>query len=1063
MRLLTLPSHPYGTSLSQKGRLKKLMMSTESLLLRSVLAVVTCQCIAFGQDASIRWGNDGRLEYAADARGNRIPDFSHCGYLGAKQPIPHVAARVFVQPTGADDTRRLQAAIDFVAKLKLQPNGFRGAVLLAKGEFSIAGQLEMKTSGVVLRGQGATADGTTLKATGNDRRALIRIHGTRAASAQPSPNTEGLVLDEYVPVGARRLRVSSTHGLGVGDRVLIVHPSTRSWIEQVGGDALGWRPGTRDIRWERTITDSEGDTIELDVPLTMALEKRLAQAIVDRLSQSGHIKNLGVEDLALVSAHDGQGPQDEEHAWFGVTVQSARDAWVRRVKFRHFAGGAVMLDDQTSRASVVDCASFAPISEIGGYRRHTYFTQGQQCLFLRCWSEHGFHDFSVGHCSPGPNAFVNCYASQASGDSGPRESWAAGVLYDNVRIDGGDLMLTNRWNSPPKTGWSAVNCMLWQCQAANIRCDRPLIGNNWAFGIWANPAGNGTIANLSEFVRPISLVQQQLRERLGDRAAERVGPFLLNPIGATNPSIQGASDFVSQSNEPAPQLLDLIRDRWRTEKQPQPASLPNSSDVKQSTASPPSRRPLLTRPLTIDNGWLTVRGKLLTGGHFTPHWWRGYLQPEQALVLGPAITRFAPGRIGTGLTDDLVEVADDMARSRIVGYDHHYGLWYDRRRDDHLMVRRADGEVVPPFYEQPFARTGSGKAWDGLSRYDLTKFNPWYWNRLRKFAELAEQRGLVLFHHNYFQHNVLEAGAHWADSPWRPANNVNETGLPEPPPYIGDKRIFLAHKFYDISNASLRALHRNYVRQCLSNFAEQHNVIQLTSGEYTGPLSFMQFWLDTIVEWEKETSKNVIIGLSCTKDVQDAILSDPIRAPHVDVIDIRYWTYTEDDELYAPPGGKNLSPRQHLRRLKPATSSFASIARAVRECRTQFPQKAVTYYADLYCRSKRDGWAVLMGGGSLANIPALPDILSKAVVRMRPSDSLNLADGQWCLANGEDEFLIYSARPTSTQIRLPPGSDYESVAVNAASGQTGDFARVDNGRILIAQGPIVLWVRAISP
>ena len=47
---------------------------------------------------------------------------------------------------------------------------------------------------------------------------------------------------------------------------------------------------------------------------------------------------------------------------------------------------------------------------------------------------------------------------------------------------------------------------------------------------------------------------------------------------------------------------------------------------------------------------------------------------------------------------------------------------------------------------------------------------------------LGDECGLVLFHENYFQHNILEAGAHWADCPWRPANNVNDTGLPEPPP-----------------------------------------------------------------------------------------------------------------------------------------------------------------------------------------------------------------------------------------------------------------------------------------
>jgi hypothetical protein len=470
------------------------------------------------------------------------------------------------------------------------------------------------------------------------------------------------------------------------------------------------------------------------------------------------------------------------------------------------------------------------------------------------------------------------------------------------------------------------------------------------------------------------------------------------------------------------------------------------------------------RPLAIENGWITAGGSLITGGHFTPQWWRGSLQPQQAATMGPAITRFAPGRIGVGLTDDLVEVSDEMLQRGIVGYDHHYGLWYDRRRDDHLMVRRANGNVIPPFYEQPFARSGKGRAWDGLSRYDLTKFNPWYWDRLRKFADLMDVRGQVLFHHNYFQHNILEAGAHWADSPWRPANNVNDTGLPEPPTYIGDKRVFLAHQFYDISNPHLRELHRNYIRQCLSSFAKHRNVVQLTSGEYTGPLSFTQFWLDTIIEWEQETGTNVIVGLSCTKDVQDQVLGDRARSQHVDVIDIRYWTYEENGKLYAPLGGKNLSPRQHLRRRKPAPTSFASIVRAVKECRRRFPQKAVTYYADLYCRSKRDGWAVLMGGGSLANVPALPERLAKAIVRMQPEDRLQLDSGQWCLADGDDDFLIYSKREEPTTIQLPPERDYEWVNVNITSGQIeGSFARVSNGQIVASPGPVVLWARSTSP
>lgn len=34
-------------------------------------------------------GNNGRLVYGADQRGNRIPDFSHCGYMGGDTDIPN--------------------------------------------------------------------------------------------------------------------------------------------------------------------------------------------------------------------------------------------------------------------------------------------------------------------------------------------------------------------------------------------------------------------------------------------------------------------------------------------------------------------------------------------------------------------------------------------------------------------------------------------------------------------------------------------------------------------------------------------------------------------------------------------------------------------------------------------------------------------------------------------------------------------------------------------------------------------------------------------------------------
>ena len=382
-------------------------------------------------------------------------------------------------------------------------------------------------------------------------------------------------------------------------------------------------------------------------------------------------------------------------------------------------------------------------------------------------------------------------------------------------------------------------------------------------------------------------------------------------------------------------------------------------------------------------------------------------------------------------------MTDTMKQRHVVALDHNYGLWYDRRRDDHERIRRADGDVWPPFYELPFARSGKDTAWDGLSKYDLTKYNPWYWDRLRHFADLADEKGLVLLYQDYFQHNIIEAGAHNADFPWRPANNINHTGFPEPTPYAGDKRVFLAEQFYDTANPARHDLHRAFIRQCLDNFANNNGVIQLTSAEFTGPLHFMQFWIDNIRVWEQEKGRRELIGLSATKDVQDAILAEPVRAAVVDVIDIRYWYYQQDGKVYAPLGGQSLAPRQHERLLKPKRSSFEQVYRAVREYREQFPAKAVIYSAD---GSDAFGWAVFMGGGSLANIPpvAEPGFL-EAASQMAPVDLPGKPAGQWALG-GKKGYIVYA------------GAGHEKIDTRAVGGKFREH------RIPVAGNATVYWL-----
>ena len=43
-------------------------------------------------------GPDGRLVYVPDEKGNIIPDFSHCGYMGGGVALPDVPVVLTVRP-----------------------------------------------------------------------------------------------------------------------------------------------------------------------------------------------------------------------------------------------------------------------------------------------------------------------------------------------------------------------------------------------------------------------------------------------------------------------------------------------------------------------------------------------------------------------------------------------------------------------------------------------------------------------------------------------------------------------------------------------------------------------------------------------------------------------------------------------------------------------------------------------------------------------------------------------------------------------------------------------------
>src|SRR5580704_12053315 len=95
--------------------------------LLGALAVIALAGLSFSKAAvskedqvvPVSADSSGHLNYVKDAKGNSVPDFSFAGYMGGGVKLPDVAVKITLSADAAskDDSTRIQAALDAIAKL----------------------------------------------------------------------------------------------------------------------------------------------------------------------------------------------------------------------------------------------------------------------------------------------------------------------------------------------------------------------------------------------------------------------------------------------------------------------------------------------------------------------------------------------------------------------------------------------------------------------------------------------------------------------------------------------------------------------------------------------------------------------------------------------------------------------------------------------------------------------------------------------------------------------------------------------------------------------------------
>jgi hypothetical protein len=521
-------------------------MKLQTLLV--CLAVLVCfDAIRAQRPVTSKWvypDAKGRLQYSADARGNRIMDFSHAGYKGGGVRIPDVGVALTVKPAAGDNTPQIQAAIDDVSKRAPDANGFRGAVLLEPGTYDVAANLRIAASGVVLRGSGSGVNGTVLRVTGAPHR-VFTVGG--AGTWQPDA-VRAAVTDAYVPAGASTVTVDSAASFRVGDPVVIQRAATDAWIRFMNMDTLvrdgkpqTWLKAGTILTHDRTIASVDGNRVTFDVPLSDSFDGAYLNppgATVAKYVFPGRIEQVGIEALRVtVPAQD---KPISEAQYTLLSMNAVVDGWVRDI---------VSVDTQNSttfgstvRRVTIDRVSIQHTVPFTAAAAPADFAiSGTQILLDRSSvTGEGVWPVVTQVGVTGPNVVLN-FRSTTAGIA-PHQRWATGLLVDSSEFTGGserrpNIAFSNREYAGSGHGWSVGWAVAWNVKAEVLLVQQPPGSTNWCIGctgrftpiLWhgnqipvpASPSETHESPGVP--VTPASLYLAQLRDRLGEQALRNIG------------------------------------------------------------------------------------------------------------------------------------------------------------------------------------------------------------------------------------------------------------------------------------------------------------------------------------------------------------------------------------------------------------------------------------------------------------------------------------------------------------------------------------------------------------
>lgn len=176
------------------------------------------------------------------------------------------------------------------------------------------------------------------------------------------------------------------------------------------------------------------------------------------------------------------------------------------------------------------------------------------------------------------------------------------------------------------------------------------------------------------------------------------------------------------------------------------------------------------------------------------------------------------------------------------------------------------------FNPLPYKRTGPGTALDGKPRFDLTKFNQAYFDRLRSRVIAAGERGIyvsVMLFQGFSVEKKQGKGNPWHGHPYQRDNNINGINGDTNGDEYGEET-------HTLDIPAITALQRAYVKKVIDTLNDLDNVLwEISNESHPESIAWQYDMIKFIKDYEANKLKQHLVGMTGGPITNNPLFNSP--------------------------------------------------------------------------------------------------------------------------------------------------------------------------------------------